>query len=234
MSQDSVKRDWREGLTWYTHETSVARLIKFVGQIMFRTMAHVEYTGIENIPMTGRLVMASNHISNFDVPFIVIHLPRHPFFMTKQELFKYGFGWAIRMFGGFAIKRGKRDRWALEQAGRVLAAEGMLFMFPEGTRSRQKGQLQRGKVGAVKLALEYQAPILPMAITGTQQARLGWKANRITLHFGKPLDMVTLAGSPPYDDATLRHLTDIMMQRIAALLPPDQRGFYAEEDQSER
>ena len=229
MSQEISSADWRDQVTWYTHETVVARVIKVFGRLFFRTIAHIEYSGVENIPMSGRLVMASNHISNFDVPFIVINLPRHPFFMAKQELFRYGFGWIIRMFGGFSINRGERDPWALIQAGRVLEAEGMLFMFPEGTRSGRKAQLKRGKIGAIKLALEYQAPILPMAVWGTQTAKIGWKANNIYLHFGEPLDVVSLAGPPPYNYETYQRATEVMMQHIAILLPPKHRGVYSGE-----
>jgi 1-acyl-sn-glycerol-3-phosphate acyltransferase len=85
--------DWRDNLTWYTHETTVARLIKTLGRPLFRLLVATGYKGLGNVPPVGPLIMAFNHISNFDVPYIVIHLPRHPFFMAKKELFKYGFGW---------------------------------------------------------------------------------------------------------------------------------------------
>ncbi|MCB0155309.1 MAG: 1-acyl-sn-glycerol-3-phosphate acyltransferase [Anaerolineae bacterium] len=225
--------DWRDELTWYTHETGVARLLKTVFTPLFRVPATIESQGVEHIPLEGPLVMAFNHISNYDVPFIVMHLPRHPFFMAKRELFRNKpFGWTIRQFGGFPINRGERDPWAIAQAGRVLQAGQMLFMFPEGTRSGPKAQLKRGKIGAVKLALEHQAPILPAAIFGTQKIRWGWKRNEVRLQFGEPLDVVALAGPPPYSYETLQSLTDTLMLRIAAMLPPAHRGVYAEKHAS--
>jgi 1-acyl-sn-glycerol-3-phosphate acyltransferase len=104
----------------------------------------------------------------------------------------------------------------------------MLSMFPEGTRSRQKAQMRRGKVGAVKLALDYHAPVIPVAIWGTEDFRFrGWKGNKIRIQAGQPLDMVALAGSTTYNHDTLRELTGVMMQHIAAMLPPAYRGIYA-------
>lgn len=227
LSQEIIEPDWRDNFTWYTHETRVARLIKTLGRPLFRLLATTEYVGLENIPPSGPFVMAFNHISNFDVPYIVIHLPRHPFFMAKKELFKYGFGWVARQFGGFPINRGERDPWAMAQAGRVLEAGQMLFMFPEGTRSGQQARLKRGKIGAVKLALEYQVPIVPAAISGTQNFQVGLRRNKVRIEVGQPLDVVALAGPPPYEHATLQKLTDLMMRRIAVMLPPAQRGYYA-------
>ena len=221
--------DWRDGVTWYTHETTFAHWLKRAAAPLFRTQANVQLSGLENIPLEGRLIMAFNHISNFDVPFIVTNLPRHPFFMAKKELFKNAaFGWVIRQFGGFPINRGERDPWSLEQAGRILEAEQMLFMFPEGTRSGPLAQLQRGKVGAVRLALAYNAPVLPAAIFGTQNVRLGFRRNDLSIQFGLPLEVTPIAGSPPYEYETIQEVTDVVMRHIAAMLPPAHRGVYAE------
>ncbi|MDX1522220.1 MAG: lysophospholipid acyltransferase family protein [Anaerolineae bacterium] len=221
--------EWRDQINWYTYQTRLARLFKMVGSPLFQAMAEVEYAGIENIPTKGRLVMAFNHISTYDVPFIVLHLPRHPFFMAKRELFKNPISrFVIRNFGGFPVNRGQRDPWAMKQAGRILEAEGMLFMFPEGTRSRANAQLKRGKIGAVKLALKHQAPILPAAILGTQRVRWGWKANKISLQFGRPMDVAAMAGPPPHKYHTLQAITDEVMHQIAGMLPPAHRGFYRE------
>jgi 1-acyl-sn-glycerol-3-phosphate acyltransferase len=100
-------------------------------------------------------------------------------------------------------------------------------MFPEGTRSKDKAQMRKGKVGAVRLALEYGVPILPIAISGTHDFGFrGWKGNKITIQAGQPVDMTALAGSAPYNNDTLRELTKVLMQQIAAMLPPIHRGIY--------
>lgn len=221
--------DWRDKLSWYTHETTFIRVIKRAGGIPFRLMAQVECLDFDNLPSQGPCILASNHINDFDAIYLGISLPRHPYFMAKIELYKNPlFGWAIRQGGAFPVMRGGRDAWAFKQAGRVLAAGQMLLMFPEGTRSGRQAQLKRGKMGAIKLALECKAPIVPAAIFGTQNFRLGLgRANKIRIQIGQPLDIATVAGSPPYQHQTLRELTTTLMREIAAMLPPAHRGVYA-------
>lgn len=221
--------DWRDNLTWYTHETALSRAIKWVGSLYFHAVAEVERIGFDNFPATGPCILASNHISNLDVVYLAVCLPRHPHFMAKVELYKNPiFGWAIRLCGSFPVNRGENDTWALRQAGRVLEAGQLLCMFPEGTRSKDKAQLRRGKVGAVKLALDYHAPVVPVAVSGTENFSFKrWKGNKIRIQAGPPLDMAALAGPAAYDGDTLRELTTMLMQRIAAMLPPAYRGIYA-------
>lgn len=224
-SQDS---DWRDRFTWYTYETRVIWLIKAGGRIGFWPILNVKCTGMENIP-PGRCILASNHINTLDVIPIGLNVPRHPHFMAKSELYRNPiFAWFIRQGGSFPVNRGESDAWALRQAGRVLEAGQMVCMFPEGTRGGKTAQLRKGKVGAVKLALDHQAPIVPMAILGTQN--FNWRLFRripIEIKVGKPLDLAAIAGPPPQDYQQLRELTTLVMKQIAALLPPDHRGIYA-------
>lgn len=228
VSKTPESPDWRDTVTWYTHETAFARLVKFLGRSVFYRLAQVECIDLENIPARGPCILASNHINNLDVVYLGLVVPRHLHFMAKIELYRNPiFGGAIRLGGSFPVNRGENDTWALQQAGRVLTAGQMLCMFPEGTRSGAEAQMRRGKVGAVKLALEYQAPIIPVAIIGTQNFSLTqWRRNKIRIQAGQPLDMVTLAGSSTYQYETLRELTTTLMQQIAAMLPPANRGIY--------
>jgi 1-acyl-sn-glycerol-3-phosphate acyltransferase len=220
--------DWRDKLTWYTHKTAFAHLIIFGGGLIFHPLAQLELVGFEHIPATGACILAVNHFSNWDVVYMGLCSPRHPHFMAKVELYKnYLFGSAIRLCGAFPVYRGENDAWALRQAGRVLEAGQLLCMFPEGTRGKGKAQLRRGKVGAVRLALDYHVPLVPIAINGTQDFRFrGWKGNKIRIEAGQPLDLVALNGSSNYDHDTLRELTDVLMRQIAAMLPPANRGIY--------
>lgn len=229
LAKISPHADWRDSLTWYTHETALSRVIKLVGGLYFHAVAEVEWIDFDNFPAIGPCILASNHISNLDVIYLSLYSPRHPYFMAKVELYKNPiFAWAIRLCGSFPVHRGENDTWALRQAGRVLEAGQLLCMFPEGTRSKGKAQLRRGKVGAVKLALDYRVPIVPVAISGTETFGFkGWRGNKIRIQAGSPLDMTALAGSATYDGDTLRELTNGLMQRIAAMLPPAYRGVYA-------
>jgi 1-acyl-sn-glycerol-3-phosphate acyltransferase len=184
--------------------------------------------GFENIPSDGPCILAPNHVSNLDPVIVGIYGPRHAFFMAKNELFRNSFmRWFVRSWGAFPVDRGQRDAWALQQAGRILQAGQMLVMFPEGTRSRSGATLGRGKPGTVKLALEYNAPVLPTAIWGTQHVRLGLKRHKVTVQVGEPLDLAALAGPPPYPYEILEDMTTVIMKRIAAMLPAEHRGRYA-------
>jgi 1-acyl-sn-glycerol-3-phosphate acyltransferase len=220
--------DWRDRLTWYTYETFVIRLIKTVGRPLVWPFLKIEYTGLENIPASGPCILASNHINDIDVISFGAVMPRHPHFMAKSELYRNPvFAWFIRQGGSFPVNRGESDAWALRQAGRVLEAGQMVCMFPEGTRAGAKAQLRKGKVGAVKLALDYHAPVVPAAILGAQN--FSWKKRTlITVQVGQPLDFSAMAGPPPYEYHQLRDLTTTLMQHIAAMLPPEHRGVYAE------
>ena len=227
LSAQKQVKDWREELTWPTRWTIVPRLYKFFGLPLFKLITRIEIKGIENLP-DGPFILASNHINNFDVLTIGISLPRHPLFMAKEELFKNWFlGWNFRMAGTFPVKRGGYDTWAMKQAGLILRAGQMLVIFPEGTRGGHKAQLRRGKPGVVMLALENNVPVVPLAILGTQDIRIGRARPQVTLCVGEPFEVAQFAGSPPYQPATIRELTTILMKRIATMLPPNHRGVYA-------
>ncbi len=220
--------DWRDTVTWYTHQTWLARVTEMAATPLLFLLAQVDCQGRENVPAASPCIITANHIHNFDIIFLGRYTPRFPHFMAKQELYRNPlFGWYIRQLGSFPVNRGESDKWALRQAGRVLADGQILFMFPEGTRSGRQARMKRGKVGAVKLALQHQVPLLPAAIWGTEKLRFTFtRASQVHIRYGPPLDLVALAGDPPYHHQTLRDLTDQVMRQIAALLPPQYRGVY--------
>jgi 1-acyl-sn-glycerol-3-phosphate acyltransferase len=229
ITQPKVDRfnEWRDGVTWYTHKTIVARLVKILGRPLFWTIMDFRGTGFDNIP-SGPCILAPNHINNFDGLTLGIFLPRQPFYMTKRELFKYPvMSWIMRLSGTFPVNRSAQDIWTLQHAGRILKAGQMLCIFPEGSRGGAKAQLKRGRSGAIHLALKHEVPVIPAAIFGTQYLRLGRNRPKVSLDVGEPLDVTTLAGSAADSPEMIRELTGILMQRIAALLPPDHRGVYA-------
>lgn len=217
------KGDWRENRKWYTYEMWLVRVVRPILRVVADLTTTVTCEGLDNIPLTGPCVMASNHLSLWDVLMVGIYLPRHPFFMAKRELYRIPvISYLIRLAGAFPVYRGERDVWALRHAERILAAGQMLYIFPEGTRSGRKGQLGRGKVGAVMFALQHQVPLVPVAIWGTQHMRLGPRSmNKISIRAAPPLDVATIAGPPPHDRAVLRGLTATLMEQISAMLPPE-------------
>jgi len=177
--------------------------------------------GLDNLPRAGPVVLAANHVTNFDVFPMQFALPRPIFFMGKAELFKNPLmDLAIRNLSGFPVNRGETDVWAMRHAAKVLAHGQTLGMFPEGTRSKGRG-LKVAKTGSARLAIEAHCPILPIAIVGSDQFFKRFPRRtlvRITLL--QPL--LPKLGENPLA------LTDRLMFTLAQGLPEELRGVYTE------
>jgi 1-acyl-sn-glycerol-3-phosphate acyltransferase len=192
-----------------------------------------EVIGRENVPLEGGLIVASNHMNNADPPAVMLAVPRHPTFMAKKEMF----GWPVlglifRAFGAFPVRRTEADLAALRAATELVQRGEMLVMFPEGTRSRTGG-LGKGHPGTALVALRTDTPVVPVAVTGTESVRWPWiflkprSIKRITVTIGEPFQV------PPVqriNNESAAQATDLIMRRIAALLPPEYRGVYANVD----
>lgn len=129
------------------------------------------YEGLENIPPTGRVIVACNHRHWMDtmiVPLCVQRV-RYPRFLGKEELFRHPMAaWLMRELGIIRLDRRKGDVSALKQALEVLEAEGCLALFPEGTRSRT-GEPGRAKAGIGFLAHKTGAPVIPGRLRNTEK-----------------------------------------------------------------
>ncbi|HBY08941.1 MAG TPA: 1-acyl-sn-glycerol-3-phosphate acyltransferase [Chloroflexi bacterium] len=213
--------DPREQKTFVFQATPVRKAtIAFVRLVLPFLMTR-NIRGAENLPPEGPVVLASNHLTNFDVFPIQLALPRPLFFMAKSELHKNALMDAyLRQLGAFPVQRGERDDWALAHAHKVLAQQQVLAMFPEGTRSKGRG-LRPGKTGVAHFALEAGCPILPVAITGTEKVLKHFPQRAaVTVTFGEPIY--------PQKGENPLALTDRLMFTLAGMLPPELRGVYAE------
>jgi 1-acyl-sn-glycerol-3-phosphate acyltransferase len=166
--------------------------------------------GVENVPEEGGFVLAANHISNFDPwPLGLPLWPRRYLrFMAKSELFWWPLGPIIRSGGAFAVRRGERDVEAMNTAIELVREGHVVVMFPHGTRQR-KGLVKkfqpRSHTGAARIAQGAQAPLVPVAIAGTDHlSRLG----PLRVRYGKPLEI---------DDIDHREATDRLMKAIEEL-----------------
>ncbi len=199
-------------------------------------VADITQEGVDNIPPFGPLLYVSNHLHNLD-PGIEFYAFTRPLnFMGKQELFDTP---VLRQIseasGGFPVDRGKFDREALRQAEERLEKGLAVGIYAEGTRS-VTGALSEAKAGVGLLALKTGAPVLPVAISGSERLPFnGSKGDTARLHEADRPGVHIVYGEPFYLPRTVdgkkisaAEATDIIMLEIARLLPESYRGVYAE------
>ncbi len=183
-------------------ERGVNRLVYWTARAFLQPAMHVYFrlrrTGRDHIP-DGPVILAANHRSFLD-PFIVgTCLFRPVYFVAKKELFdKRWQGWLLNCLGAFPIKRGQSDEESLRTALALLARGEAVVIFPEGTRHRE-GPLHEPRRGVGRLALESGAPVVPIAITGTENARRGWRIRpvKVSIRCGRPLRFPRVEGPSP-------------------------------------
>lgn len=209
--------------------------------IVFRPLLNILFSwrvvGKENVPMTGPVILASNHVHAADPFLLAFGLPRWIDFMAKEELFQSVFVRAIlRWAGSFSIRREgemSHTQGVLDQAIEALEKGSMLGIFPEGSRSRD-GELIKAKTGCAVLASQADVPILPVGITGTD--KLGgiswlWKRPPIVVNIGRPFRVTPAQGR--LGRAQRQCLTTQIMREIANLLRPEYRGAYGRDEDRE-
>jgi 1-acyl-sn-glycerol-3-phosphate acyltransferase len=187
-------------------------------------------SGAENVPLAGPLVVASNHLNDADPGALAWGIPRPLRFMAKVELFRIP---VLRQFllayGAFPVRRGEADLSALRTAGEVVKAGEAIVIFPEGTRSGARAALGEALTGAALVALRNDVPVLPCAVTGSQHMAMP----KMFLKVYRPWNVHLTIGEPfrlpkptRLNADAAREGTRIIMEHIAALLPPEYRGYY--------
>jgi 1-acyl-sn-glycerol-3-phosphate acyltransferase len=190
----------------------------------------IEVRGLENVPAEGPLVIASNHLNDADPGIICTRIRRPIAFMAKIELFRVPLlAQFLRGFGSFPVRRGEADISALRIANENLKLGRAVCIFPEGTREGATEKLTEALPGAAIVALRNDVPILPIAIGGS--GRLGIpgmflrldRRLKVTLTIGEPFHLQKPArlNAEAAKDGTRQ-----IMEHIAALLPPENRGYY--------
>ena len=194
--------------------------------------------GLENVPRQGPAILASNHLSMADPVFLPTVVERRVTFIAKADLWRGG-GVRGRLLAGFmqgigmlpVDRSGGRASTAAIGAAVEVLRQGELFgIYPEGTRSPD-GRLYRGRTGVARIALESGAPVIPVAMIGTEQLRRPGKllphVRRVGMVIGEPMDFSRYAGRA--DDAfVVRSVTDEIMYAIQALSRQDYVDSYPE------
>jgi len=215
--QDSDLRDRKK---YYLEETPARRFIFWLIRIFFDAVTVLKLEGQENFPLDGPVIIAANHVTNFDAFPMQFAVPRAICYMGKAELFNTPLDLLLRVLCAFPVNRGEKDEWALRHAHKVLAHGQTLGMFPEGTRSKGKG-LAVAKTGTARMAIEMNCPIIPVTVIGTDQVLKQFpRRSALTIKLLPPI--------LPNPVDTPLSLTDRLMFTLAAGLPESMRGVYAE------
>ncbi|MET0853956.1 MAG: lysophospholipid acyltransferase family protein [Microterricola sp.] len=216
-------------------------LVYLVGRgligVVAKTIFRPTITGRENVPKTGPVILASNHLSFIDSIVIPISAPRRVQFLAKSHYFTgTGFkGWVSRTFftsiGAVSVERGvgQAAQAALDQGKQILEGGNAFALYPEGTRSID-GRLYRGRTGIAWLALTTGATVVPVGLIGTQEilpigAKLP-RVRKVTVKFGEPLDLAHYGAAS--SGKARRQATDEIMAAIHALTGQELAGQYNE------
>lgn len=225
-----------------------------VGWILSKILLKVTIDGAANVPSTaGPLIVISNHFSWFDAPLLALCLPFQPAFLVATESQRK---WWVRafilLFNGIPIWRGQVDRGAFQKAVQALNTGQVVGVFPEGginpeladliargqvipelrgNTSRTSAKLVRPRSGTALLAVMSKAHILPVGLIGTERILnniRNWRRTPVTVRIGPAFGPLQI--DPQLTGRARRQrldeLADAMMQRIAILFPPENRGYY--------
>jgi glycerol-3-phosphate dehydrogenase (NAD(P)+) len=182
-----------EALHKRARETGVSWLIYGIVRVTFQTFFWIYFRmsriGREHIPARGPVIVAANHRSFLD-PFVIATMARRPmYYVAKKEVFSNRLlGWILNALGAFPVDRGAGDQDMIDTAKAILARGDIVLIFPEGTRTRP-GSLGRPKRGVGRLALETGAPVVPVAVIGTEDVRKGWRIRprKVRIRAGRAL-----------------------------------------------
>jgi 1-acyl-sn-glycerol-3-phosphate acyltransferase len=204
-------------------------LIRGIVNLLMRTLTRVTILGVENVPATGAFLFTPNHLSQIDSPLCLAAIPRQMRVFAAEKYRRNPFLYVLfETMGCIWVRQFEADHEALREALHHVRKGGALGIAPEGTRSRETRALLRGRGGASLLASRSGVPILPVGIWGTETVIHEWmhlRRGAVTIRIGKPyrLDVSPRAKAQELDAAT-----DDLMCAIAALLPPQYRGVYAD------
>ena len=207
------------------------KILRFVCRFIVRIIARVDQQGMEQIPASGGCLAVSNHLGRLDAMLAVILSDRDDIILMIAEKYQahWFWRWIVRQLDAIWLDRYSADLRALREVHKRLKAGGLAAVAPEGTRS-PNAQLLPGKPGAAYLAAKTGVPIIPVAITGSEDKLVNHRLRRlrrldITIRVGKPFELPSLPRQNR--DEFLQRATDEIMCQIAALLPPGYRGVYA-------
>lgn len=207
--------------------TTVRAIVRYIMKIIARVETH----GMENLP-EGNVILAANHLGRLDTAILLYALDREDIIMAIAEKYRNHpiFAMLGRSVNAIWLNRFEADYAALREILRRMEQGGLMVIAPEGTRSKTEA-LQEGKMGVAFLASKSGYPVLPVALTGTEDRVVvenlkHFRKSHITATAGKPFYIEIPNGKGR--EQAMREATDEIMCNLAALLPEKYRGVYAD------
>lgn len=207
--------------------TTLRSIVRFVMKII----AKIELHGAEKIP-EGNAIIAVNHLGRLDVAILLCVVDREDIILPVAEKYKDHplYGALGRAANAVWLNRFEADYSALKQILERMKQGGLFVIAPEGTRSKSEA-LQEGKMGVAFLASKSGYPVLPVALTGTQDRGVienlkHFRRTKITVNLGDQLSITVPKGKGR--EEAMHSATEELMCRIAAMLPEEYRGVYAD------
>jgi len=214
------------------HNQILRRIVRPIFRGLFHVLGRVEIHGKENIPRNEPCLIALNHISIYEPPLILAFWPTSPEAAGAIDIWsRPGQSLLVRIYGGIPVNRGQYNRKLLEILVSVIQSGRSLVIAPEGGRSHTPG-MQRALPGIAFIAERTGARIIPVGISGSTEdffakAKHG-KRPTIGMNIGAPFKLPSIdCGGKAMRIARQRN-ADLVMLKIATLLPPEYHGVYAE------
>ncbi len=207
-------------------------VLRFIFRQLFRIFYRIRIIGKENIPAKGAYLIAHNHISIVDPAAIIAFWTLSVQAIGAVELWhRPGQNWLVQLYGTVPVNRGEMDRQFIEGAVNALRSGLPLLIAPEGTRSHVPG-MGRANPGIAYLVDRAQTPVLPVGVTGNtdENIKLALKGKRPTLeiHIGPLFHLPPLDGQGTARREARQKNADLVLERVAELLPEAYQGFYAQ------
>jgi 1-acyl-sn-glycerol-3-phosphate acyltransferase len=208
------------------------RVFRGIVGFLLRLLAHIEIVGMAHLPDQGPYLLVTNHLHWLDPPLLLAILPHRGYVFAAEKWERHWFlGPLMRSMDAIFVQRGEVDRKALRQALAILKGGGMLGLAPEGTRSRTGG-LQQGRSGAAYLAYRTGVPVVPVVTWGQKgvfPTLRQLRRARVHVVFGEPFQPPPVQGKASAAEA--HAFSEEIMYRLAAMLPAEYRGVYADVDE---
>jgi len=208
----------------------VRRVFRPVFRLVFHILSHVKIIGRENVPKSGPYLIAINHVSLFEAPFVLSFWPTAPEAVGAVDIWsRPGQSTLARLYGGIPVHRGEYDRQLLDTTMAALQSGKPLLIAPEGGRSHTPG-MRRALPGVAYIVDKTDVPVVPVGLVGATddflQQAFHFHRPIIEMRIGKSLRLPPVEGKGAARREALQANVDQIMLHIAALVPAEYRGVY--------